>query len=177
MEFTFKKATKDDTTTLIRLVEEVRDTIEHKEWFALYDVSNYINDLSDTPKGSIWKAIDPATQRIAALYIVTYPGTDPDNLGYDLGLSQPELLQVAHMDTVVVHPFYRGHHLQQKFTLFLEPRLLSDGFHYFICTIHPDNIYSKNNMEKCGYRVMKKTFKYGGLPRLILLKTTTNREH
>ena len=170
MEFTFEKATINDIAALTQLVEEVWNTIEHKEWFALYDISDYIREFVDTEKGCIWKAIDTATRRIAGIYIVTYPGTDADNLGYDIGLSESQLLQVVHMDTVAVHPFYRGHGLQQTFTLLMERELLSGGFRYFMCTVHPDNIYSKSNMEKCGYKVMKTSLKYGGLPRLILLK-------
>lgn len=170
MEFTFEKATPNDIATLTQLVEEVWNTIEHKEWFALYDINGYIREFVDTEKGCIWKAIDASTRRIAGIYIVTYPGTDTDNLGYDIGLSESQRLQVAHMDTVAVHPFYRGHGLQQRFTLLMERELLSGGFRYFMCTVHPDNIYSRNNMEKCGYKVMKTSIKYGGLPRLILLK-------
>lgn len=171
MEFIFKKATKDDLKALAQLINEVWETMEHKEWFAVYDPENYIDDLLNTGKGCIWKAIDPLTHKLASMYIVTYPGTDTDNLGYDIALSESELLQVVHMDTVVVHPHYRGHGLQRKLTLWVEQELLANGFRYFMCTVHPDNQYSKNNMEKCGYQVMKQVLKYGGLPRFILLKT------
>lgn len=176
MKFTFRKAEKDDITALTQLTEEVWNAIEHKEWFALCDISHYITDLFNTSKGTVWKAIDTPTNQIAGMFIVAYPGTDPDNLGYDIGLPASELLHVAHMDTVVVHPLYRGHGLQQQLTRFIEQELLSGGFRYFMCTIHPDNKYSKKNMEKCGYQVIKKAFKYGGLPRLILLKTASRQE-
>lgn len=170
MEFIFKEATKDDIAALSQLIREVWEKLEHKEWFALYDDNNYICDLLDTQKESAWKAIDATTGHMAGLYIVTYPGTGSDNLGYDIGLPESELSRVVHMDAIVVHPLYRGQGLQQKLTLFVEQELLNNGFRYFMCTIHPDNIYSKNNMEKCDYKVMKQVIKYGGLPRLILFK-------
>ena len=175
MEFIFEKATKDDITALTQLTEEVWNTMEHKEWFALNNVSQYIANFIDSEKGCVWKATDMGTRRIAGMYIVTYPGTDPENLGYDIDLSGAQLSQVAHMDTVVIHPLYRGQSLQRKLTLFLEQELLPGGFRYFMCTVHPDNKYSRNNMEKCGYQVMKTAFKYGGLLRLIFLKTATQR--
>jgi len=74
------------------------------------------------------------------------------------------------MDTIIVHPLYRGQGLQQKLTALAEQDLRSRGFRYFMCTIHPDNKYSKDNMEKQNYKVVKEALKYGGLPRLILLK-------
>lgn len=170
MKFIFKEATKNDIVALSQLIREVWENLEHKEWFALYDDNNYIHELLESRKGSAWKAIDPTTGHMAGLYIITYPGTDPDNLGIDIGLPEPELSRVAHMDAIVVHPLYRGQGLQQQLTLFAEQELVDNGSRYFMCTIHPDNIYSKNNMERCGYKVMKQVVKYGGLPRLILFK-------
>ncbi len=172
MEFIFNRATKEDTGALAQLMDEVRAALEHPEWFALYDFEEYIQDILDTDKGRVWKAVDPDTRQIAAMYTVVYPGTDPDNLGRDIGLSAPELLRVAHMDAVVVHPLYRGYGLQQKLTMLVEQEVCAEGFRYLMCTVHPDNVYSRINMEKCGYRVVKEALKYGGLPRLIFLKTT-----
>lgn len=109
------------------------------------------------------------------MYIVTYPDTDPENLGYDIDLSGAQLSQVAHMDTVVIHPLYRGQSLQRKLTLFLEQEPIARWSGILCARSHPDNKYSRNNMEKCGYQVMKTAFKYGGLLRLIFLKTATQR--
>lgn len=178
MNFTFKKAGKDDIAALTQLIEEVWKVIEHSEWFAIYpeEVGEYMNDLLNRQKGTIWKAVDAVANQLAGMYIVTYPETDSDNLGYDIGLSGSELSRVAHMDTVAVHPLYRGHGLQQKLTSFVEKELFSAGFCYLMCTIHPDNSYSRHNMEACGYQVVKEVLKYGGLPRLVLLKTAARRE-
>jgi len=171
MEFIFEKASKSDITVLVQLVEDVWKGMEHKEWFALYDdVDKYINDSIDIGKGFVYKAVDASTGRIAGICVVTYPGDDSENLGYDIALPESELSQVAHMDTIVVHPLYRGNGLQQKLISLAEQKVLSEGFRYLMCTIHPDNIYSKENMEECGYKVVKETIKYGGMPRLVLLK-------
>lgn len=171
VNFIFPKATSEDIPALLRLVETVWENMEHKEWFALDDAAAYMNGLLATGKGRIWKAIDRKTCRLAGLYAITCPGTDSDNLGYELELPETDLLQVVHMDAVVVDPLYRGCGIQRKLTDLAEQEFAAEGYRYFMCTIHPDNIYSKNNMEKSGYRVVKKVFKYGGLPRLILLKT------
>ena len=156
MKFVFRKATKKDIPALGRMMREVWETMEQKEWFAQYDAEKYITDLFNTRKGDVWQA--------------TYPGGGNENLGYDIGLSNSELSLVAHMDTIVVHPLYRGQGLQQKLTALAEQDLCSRGFRYFMCTVHPDNKYSKDNMEKQNYKVVKEALKYGGLPRLIFLK-------
>ena len=173
MEFIFEKAIPEDTEHLASLVKEVWKTITHKEWFALYpqETRHYINDLFHTQKGCIWKALDNSSGQIAGMFIATYPGIASDNLGYDIEFPEFRLFQVAHMDTVIVRPHHRGYGLQQRLTLLAEQELQSEGFRYFMCTIHPDNIFSINNMRKCGYKIVKKVFKYGGLPRFILLKT------
>ena len=151
-------------------MREVWEAMEQKEWFAQYDAEKYITDLFNTRKGDVWQATDPITRQVAGIFIATYPGRGNENLGYDIGLSDPELSLVAHMDTIVVHPLYRGQGLQQKLTALAEQDLCSQGFRYFMCTVHPDNKYSKGNMEKQNYKVVKEALKYGGLPRLIFLK-------
>lgn len=108
MKFVFRKATKKDIPTLGRMMREVWEAMEQKEWFAQYDAEKYITDLFNTRKGDVWQATDPITRQVAGIFIATYPGRGNENLGYDIGLSDPELSLVAHMDTIVVHPLYRG---------------------------------------------------------------------
>ena len=84
------------------------------------DAEKYITDLFNTRKGDVWQATDPITRQVAGIFIATYPGRGNENLGYDIGLSDPELSLVAHMDTIVVHPLYRGQGLQQKLTALAE---------------------------------------------------------
>lgn len=53
-------------------------------------------------------------------------------------------------------------------------RLLdTDQYYYLMCTIHPDNQFSRHNMEIHGYEVKRTALCYGGLPRCILLKELT----
>ena len=52
-----------------------------------------------------------------------------------------------------------------------EKLLDKNRFYYLMCTIHPDNKFSRHNMESHGYEVKKTAFCYGGLPRCILLKS------
>ena len=48
--------------------------------------------------------------------------------------------------------------------------LCPDRFVYLMCTVHPENRFSRYNMESHGYQVKKIARCYGGLERCILLK-------
>ncbi|MBQ4050678.1 MAG: GNAT family N-acetyltransferase, partial [Oscillospiraceae bacterium] len=94
-----------------------------------------------------------------------------NNLGRELSFSKDQLLLCAHMDSAAVLPGYRGHKLQARLCAMAEQELKKLGYRYLLCTVHPDNRFSLQNMQKSGYEIQKTMFKYGGLPRHILLKT------
>lgn len=96
-----------------------------------------------------------------------------ENLGYDIGLPEAELCSVAHMDTVAVHPNFRGYGLQRLLISQAEEALSKTQYRYLLCTVHPENSFSHSNMEKLGYTYIKQALKYGGLPRCIYLKKRT----
>ena len=51
-----------------------------------------------------------------------------------------------------------------------EKDLKKEGFRYFLCTVHPDNRFSRENMEKLGYRQVWVGEKYGGYMRAVMMK-------
>ena len=51
-----------------------------------------------------------------------------------------------------------------------------EEYYYLMCTIHPDNQFSRRNMENHGYEVKKIALCYGGLSRCILLKNAKKSE-
>ena len=74
------------------------------------------------------------------------------------------------MDSAVVGNAYRGNGLQGRMLDAAENFLNLEEYYYLMCTIHPDNQFSRHNMENHGYEVKKIALCYGGLPRCILLK-------
>lgn len=171
MYFELKKAISTEAGRLTSLIKEVWEDMEHKEWFAPEEEEDYLRQLIETDSGAVWTATDTTSGETAGLFIVVYPGKEnPDNLGYDLGFPSEELCKVAHMDTVAVHPHFRGYGLQRLLVLKAEEELRKAGYRHLLCTVHPDNRFSRTNMEKAGYRIAKQVLKYGGLPRLIMWK-------
>lgn len=166
MQLEFRKGTLLDTEQLLRFLEEVRDAMPCRDWFYL-DPPDTVRDMMADGTMELWVAMEGG--RMAAAFTVLHPGTASFNYGYDLGLSQEELLQVVHMDTAAVHRDYRGRGLQRKMVDATEKALAGQGRRILLCTVHPDNRYSLDNMQKQGYEIQKRLAKYG-TERFVLRK-------
>ena len=137
--------------------------MEEDDWFFL-DPDEEVREMMARDAVGIWLAEDGG--RIAAAFCIVDPGMEEFNIGYDLGFSEEELKRVVHMDTAAVHPDYRGRGLQNRMMAHAEQEL---GGRILLCTIHPDNCYSLNNVLKLGYTIEKKTERYDSV-RYILRK-------
>lgn len=111
--------------------------------------------------------------RIAGFYMVEMPGIDRnENLGYELGFSENELNRVACMDSVAVHPDYRGLGLQRRLAALCEAEALARGFDIFLGTVDPRNTHSLRNFIVDGYDIVlvRESFYVEGVPRVLLMK-------
>lgn len=169
MEFIIQKATESQYDIIVDLIRNTCNTIEPKEWFAA-DADEYTSRMLKEGKAIGYMAIEAESANLAAIFMTLAPGISPENLGYDVGLSQDKLPYVAHMESVVVHPKYRGHKLQRRLMEDAEKDLKASGFRYLLATIHPENQYSMNNALSLGYKVMTVCEKYGGYLRAVLMK-------
>jgi hypothetical protein len=105
---------------------------------------------------------------LIAYRVLSFPGTNHDNLGIDLGLPKNELQRVAHLEFFVVHPDFRGNALQMK-TLPLTIRILHDlGYEHLCATVSPKNYPGVSNLLKGGFVIKELKEKYKGKLRYIL---------
>lgn len=169
MNFVIEKAVYADYRLFADIIQSVWKGMDHKDWF-MADNADYTSHMLSTGKGTGYKAIHTDTKQVAGVFMTTIPGLDESNLGYDIGFSESELLETAHMDSVAVLPEYRGHGLQYRLMQEGEKDLKERGFHYLLCTIHPQNRYSRNNALKQGYEFVLQKRKYDGNIRDILMK-------
>ena len=109
-------------------------------------------------------------QHLAGVFIAEIPGRSETNLGRHIHFTEEQLLQVAHMDTAAVRADCRGHALQWRLMEAAEADLKARGFRYLMCTVHPDNPYSRGNLVNMGYRRVWQGLKYGGKLRDVMLK-------
>lgn len=168
MPFEIRKGNLADTEAHIALLQEVYASMTNPEWFCLDNPEEVRQMIADRIM-ELWVAMDG--DRLAGSLTILIPGLQEFNYGYDLGFSQEELLNVIHMDTAAVHPDYRGLGLQQKLIEAAEAELEKRGGHILLCTVHPENRFSLNNVLKQGYSIQKELPKYGST-RYILRKDT-----
>ncbi len=166
MDITIRKGTPTDTEPFIALLQQVWKGMEHKEWLFL-DPPEEVREMMNEGKMALWTAWDG--QKLAGAFDILLPGLDAYNYGYDLELEKDALLQVINMDTVAVHPDYRGMGLQRRLMEAAEGEIQKRGAHILLCTVHPDNQFSLNNFLKQGYTIQKRLPKYGS-ERYVLRK-------
>lgn len=167
MEWTLRVAKEEDIEAIDQMMQEVYERLENKALFVPSDLE-YIKAHIET-EGFMVLAYDPKV-KMAGNFMVRYPMEAEDNLGRDIGLPKEELLRVAHMESAVVLPEYRGHHLQVQMLQYAERMIDTERFSYLMATVSPDNPASYRSMEAGGYQLMLTKEKYDGLPRRIYLK-------
>lgn len=165
--FTFRIAVADDTDNVYNLMQNVYNNLENKSLFVCDDYSFVYDHIFKS--GFIVIACD-SMNNAAGCLIVRYPQNDDDNLGKDIGLSDSEKLLVAHMESAVVLPEYRGNNLQFKMMKYAEKNIDTRKYKYILSTVSPDNKYSRANLIKSGYRFVINKLKYNGLSRDIYMK-------
>lgn len=148
----------EDTEQFIKLLNHVKQNMEHKEWLYL-DSPDEVREMMKAGTMSLWVAVDG--KRMVGAFDTLNPKLAPFNYGYILGLDDIDLLRVVNMDTAVVHPDDRGHGLQKRMMQQAEMELAESGKHILLCTVHPHNHYSLNNLLSQGYTICKTVKLYG----------------
>lgn len=166
MELKIRKGSLADTEQFITLLQEVRQGMTHKEWLYL-DEPEEVRQMMADGTMKLWVAMDG--DRIAGAFDILTPGFDPCNYGYDLGFEESALLRVVNMDTIAVSPAYRGMGMQKRLMQESEQEIAQRGPRILLCTVHPDNRFSLNNILAQGYSIAAKLQKYGSV-RYVLRK-------
>ena len=166
MELIFRKGTLADMEKYIHFLKEIKGEMLQKEWFYM-DPPDMLQEMMADGTMELWLAME--SDRMAAAFHILYPGLASWNYGYDLNLPREDLLLVIHMDSAAVHRDYRGLGLQRKLVQTAEAELSGPGRGILLCTVHPENRYSLNNMQKQGYEIQKCVEKYGSR-RFVLRK-------
>ena len=164
MEVKIRKAGMEDTERYIAFLHEVKKAMPKGEWFFL-DPDEEVREMMRQGSMRIWFAEDGDI--LAGVFSIIYPGLKEFNLGYDLNFDEAQLMRVIHMDTAAVHPDYRGQKLQDRLMAEAEKEIARSGGGILLCTVHPDNCYSIQNVLKQGYTIMKKLGKYGSIRYLL----------
>lgn len=161
---TIRKGTLQDTESFIDLMACVKQSMKQKEWLYL-DSPDDVREMMKDGTMSLWVAMDG--ERMAAAFDALYPKFESFNYGYAIGLTGEELLMVVNMDTAVVHPDYRGLGLQKRLMERAEQELHAAGMRILMCTVHPENQFSLNNVLAQGYTICKTAPMYGSIRHIL----------
>lgn len=166
MDIQIRKGTVEDTEKLIQFLLDIKTGMQNPEWFYL-DPPDAVREYMHSGTMQLWLAMDG--EQIAAIFDYLIPGLESNNYGYDLNLPVEDLLCVINLDNAAVHPDYRGMGLQRKMIQIAEEHLRITGPHILLCTVHPENSFSLQNVLNQGYTIQKQLAKYGSV-RYILRK-------
>ena len=170
MDFQIIKALPSDEQIFTDIIQTVWEQMEEKSWFVAEN-ADYIHQALSSDNVFGYKAVETETKTVSAVFLAVIPGLDESNLGRDAGMPEAELPLIAHMDTIAVLSAYRGHGLQKRLMEAAEIDLKARGIHFLMCTVHPNNLFSLNNVLSQGYEIVTTKEKYGGKIRAILKKT------
>lgn len=108
-------------------------------------------------------------ERLVAFFILRYCGENEHNYAHVLGVPASDWKYWANADSVAVHPDVRGNGLQQRLLRLAEqwrdPAIVGIGG-----TISPQNPYSLQNAQACGFTIARRCSMYGGHDRYVLQK-------
>ena len=171
-KFQILTATEADVDELAALIDTVYRGLLEPSWF-MPDDAAYIRKLLHPECGRVWKAIDTKTRQPAGLLMLYIPGEALENLGNDAGFSEEKKKDVIHLESVAILPQYRGYGLQYRMMRMAEEEARRAGFCHMLCTVHPENRFSRNNMVRCGFSSVIVKEKYGGFLREVMWKPLT----
>jgi GNAT superfamily N-acetyltransferase len=171
-EYVMRLISTEDLTDVVALEKYVYDLLPNKQVFFM---DSYEEMLDDMKQGAKIIGVYNKSKDLIAYRYIGFPGKTPKNLGNDINMPEWELPKVAHLETTVVHPQYRGNSLQSLTLQQAIPLVKDFGYSHLLCTVSPQNIYSLYNIMKNGLRVKALKKKYGtkedgsdGLWRFIL---------
>lgn len=163
------QAGRESLEEAVRLVRNTAEKMKEKSWFVAESLEEFDRWMRKD-QGWLYVAKDCSSGQLAGMFFVVLPGMEEENLGYDIGMQGRQLYECAIMDTVVVLPEYRGMHLQYEMMQTAERKLHKEGYRYLLCTVHPENKFSRENVKRQGYKKILTKEKYGGFLRDIWMK-------
>ena len=165
--FKIRVAKPSDAEKISKNMKLAYSLLEDKTIYVCDDLNYVKTQISNTGFAVVACANNG---EIVGSFVCRFPGKDNSNLGKDIGMDEDKQLMVVHMESVVVLPKYRGHHLFLKMLFFAENHIDKNKYKYLMATVSPKNPASYLTFERAGYKLVITKEKYGGLLRNIYLK-------
>jgi ribosomal protein S18 acetylase RimI-like enzyme len=157
-KYVMRTITTKELGDAVALQKYVYEQLPNKQVLSMDSYEEMYEDMKQGAK--VIGVFNKAGEIIAYRYI-GFPGQSEKNLGHDINIPGKELIKVAHLETTVVHPEYRGNSLQSLTLQQAIPMVKDSGYSHLLCTVSPQNIYSLFNIIKNGLRIKALKKKYG----------------
>ena len=110
--------------------------------------------------------------QLVAFRSIWFPRSRPENLGLDIGMSDPlQLSQVAHLERACVLPEFTGNRLQMRMTRHaINLARENNSFRYLFSTVAPMNYASMQDKFSVDMLIVKLVKKYEDYYRYIFYK-------
>lgn len=138
----------------LKMRELVKEKMEHPEWLGDFSQEDLRYELRNGSK--IW-IFYLENEPICSMMLM--PSSVSSLKKFNLNLDPSEVVDYGPM---FVNPNYIGNKLQYQMLVELDNYCREKGYKYAVATIHPDNIFSINNIMKNGFKLTgQKEFKRG----------------
>lgn len=131
----------------IEFRELVKQNMEYPEWLGDFSKDDLINMLNNNC--IIW-IYYLNNEPICSMMLI--PSTEKAIKKFELDLNYKEVVDYGPM---FVNPKYVGNGLQYQMLKELDNYCFKLGYKYAVGTIHPDNIYSINNLLKDNFKLIR----------------------
>jgi hypothetical protein len=151
---------------IMALQDIIINNLDDKEIFRNHSIE-YFRDHFKIDNSVIGAFTDDGLIAYSILYI---PGEKGDNFGSDVNLPRDELKDVVHLETVAVHPAYRGNLLQRRMQGIHLEEIKRMSFKHVCCMVSPKNRSSLQNIFSNGFVIKALKVKFGWRLRYIMHK-------
>ena len=126
--------------------EEVKRNMDHSDWLGDFSKEDLIKLLNNNSKIWVYYLIN---EPVCSMMLI--PSDERALLKFEVDLDYREVVDYGPM---FVNPKYVGNGLQFQMLKELDKYCISLGYKYAASTIHPDNIYSINNLVKDDFELV-----------------------
>lgn len=133
-----------DLDKYISYREDIKKNMEHPDWLGDFQKSDLEFLLSNGSKLWIFYNGD---EYVSSMMLI--PSDEKSINKFGLNLDYKDVVDYGPM---FVNPKYRGNKLQAQMLEYLDIYSKKLGYNFVASTIHPDNIYSINNLINDGFK-------------------------
>lgn len=137
---------KIDVDKYIEYRENVKKEMKEPDWLGDFSKDDILYMLENNSK--IWMYFKDE-EFICSMMLIPSTKKDLDKFGIDLDFNE-----VVDYGPMFVNPKYVGNSLQYQMLKELDEYSSNKGYKYAISTVHPDNIYSINNLIRDGFELV-----------------------